>query len=187
MGRSMSNVCLALCFSQTNVMLLSDSLMDQGQGFRRVPGSPGRQTRVRQPGQAGPQVYWGLHTHTLTASHDNGTVTRDITVASAIHVGPRGSGFWPPPLWPRPCWVTPLGQLRKGGGCWGGPRAWQGTSRQVGPAGRAGRRPASLQRLQHQQLLQHLRLARLSDLSCQEHLIYHCVNLGKEGGQEKLG
>lgn len=48
-------------------------------------------------------------------------------------------------------------------------------SRQVGPAGQAGRRPAS--QLQLQQLLQHLHLASLSDLSCQEHFIYHLVNL----------
>lgn len=119
-----------------------DSLMEQAQGFLRLHGSLGGQTRAqRQPDQAGPQIYWGLHTHTLTASHNNGTVTQDIKVASAIKVGPRGSGLQPPPIRPRPCWVLPLGQLRKGRGCWGGPRAWQGVSRQVGPAGWAGQKP----------------------------------------------
>lgn len=44
----------------------------------------------------------------------------------------------------------------------------------------------SLQGLQHQQLLQHLRLAGLSDFTCQEHLVYHRVNLGKEGRPGKL-
>lgn len=34
-----------------------------------------------------------------------------------------------------------------------------------------------LQRLQHEQLLQDLRLAGLSDLSCQKHLVHHRVDL----------
>ena len=40
----------------------------------------------------------------------------------------------------------------------------------------------SLQGLQHQQLLQHLGLARLPDLPGQEHLIHHRVDLGMGGG-----
>lgn len=124
----------------------------------------------------------GVHTHTLTASHDNSTVTQDIKVASAVKVGPRGS----PPMRPRPYWVLPLGQLRKGGAA----RVDLGPGRgeQAGWSSRPGWVEAtSLQGLQHQQLFQHLRLACLSDFTCQEHLIYHCVNLSKGGRQGKAG
>lgn len=34
----------------------------------------------------------------------------------------------------------------------------------------------SFQRTQHEELFQHLRLARLPDLAGQEHLVHHCVH-----------
>lgn len=88
--------------------------------------------------------------------------------------------MWPPPLRPDPAGCLPLGQLREGAaGADPGPERG---SEQASPGrdwGRRGR-PPSLQGLQHQQLFEHLRLAGLTDLAGQEHLIHDRVNL-REG------
>lgn len=90
-----------------------------------------------------------------------------------------------PLSWPRPSWV-PSSWAAEGGGCWGGPQAWKGGAsrrgRGPGPVGV----PTSLQGLQHQQLLQHLRLAGLTDLTGQEHLVHDRVHLSEVGRGESL-
>lgn len=97
------------------------------------------------------------HTHARTASHEM------AQVLDSAHAGRAGSsGAALPPGW-----------LGKGAAAGGGPRPGKGE--RAGAVGLVA--VASLQGLQHQQLLQHLRLAGLSDLTRQEHLVHHRVNL----------
>lgn len=111
-GRSMSTLRLALSAFLRAMWLLTDSLMG------RCPRST--QTGHRQPGQAGPQVYWGLHTRTLTASHSNDSY-------SGHHGGlchpRRAQRQWV--LASPPAARTLRGPssrpAEEGRGCWGGP------------------------------------------------------------------
>lgn len=104
--------------------------------------------------------------------------TREVASAAAR---PGGSGVQSPPQRPRLSWGLPPGRRREGSGR---PRPEGGRAGDEGPGrGGGGWRP-SLQGLQHQQLFQHLRLAGLSDLAGQEHLVHDRVNLseGTAGG-----
>lgn len=116
----------------------------------------------------------GGSTHALTASHDNGTVTRFTRGGLRPQPGPEAVGCSPLPSGPGPARAF---LLAWGGQALGGLGPEKGASRERGP-GRRGW-PPSLQGLEHQQLFQHLRLAGLTDLASQEHLVHDCVNLSE--------
>lgn len=121
-----------------------------------------------------PQIYWGLHTRTLPASHDNGRVTR--YTQGDLRPQPAQSGVQCPPLRPSPSWMPPSWAAE--GGPPGGPRPGTG-SEQAGPraAGRRSRHRHSRDRS----------IAAVpapssgwsADLARREHLIHDRVNLVK--------
>lgn len=156
--------------------MLTDSLPHQCQAVLSARGSLGRRTR----GLVGTTGLLGApHTHT----HG---ITRQQHRYSTHARGP------PPAAGARRQWgavsslvaQTQLGAFLLGSwgrGLRGGPQAWDGERAGRRGGGRARGRAPSLQRLQHQQLLQHLRLAGLADLPGQKHLVHDRVNLS-EGG-----
>jgi len=105
-----------------------------------VPREDRQRRKEMRPG--GDHRFIGGSTHTLTASHEDSTVTRYTRGGLRLQLGPRGRGVWPPPWWPRPSWV-PSSWAAEGGGRWGGPWARKGEASRlvregtgVGGAGR---------------------------------------------------
>lgn len=154
------------------------------QGVLSAHGSHGDRQGHRHTRPGGDHRFIEGSTHAHSRHHT--TTARLLStreVASAHGWGPEAVGCGLLSRGPDPAGCLPPGQLREGA-AGVGPRPGKGE--RAGEAGALGPVgvPTSLQGLQHQQLLQHLCLAGLTDLTRQEHLVHDRVHLS-EGGEKR--